>query len=109
VNGSLQFLGFSNINKDISSLFFSFLATERQYQERINRGKLEGLLRLNAAAAELLGLLRLLIYYDNNNINLNPKITITFIIYKEKANKKLVYKLREEGIITISKELFEKL
>jgi len=42
-------------------------------------------------------------------MNLNFKIIITFVTYKEKADKELVYKLRKEGIIIILGELFEKL
>jgi len=40
---------------------------------------------------------------------LNPKVIIAFITYKEKADKELIYKLREEGIIIILRELFEEL
>jgi len=85
------------------------LATGRQYQERISKGELGGLLELGAAAAELSELSELLIYRDNDDINLNPKVIITFIIYKEKADKELAYKLREEGVITTLEELFEEL
>jgi len=88
----------------------SSLATGRQHQERINRGELGGPLGLGAAAAaELSGLSGLLIHRDNDDINLNPKVTIAFIIYKERANKKLIYKLRKEGVITTLGELFKKL
>jgi len=51
----------------------------------------------------------LLIYYDDDDINLNPKVIIAFIIYKERADKELVYKLGEEGVIIISGELFKEL
>jgi len=64
---------------------------------------------LSTAAAELSRLLKLLIYRDNDNINLNSKVIIAFVIYKEKADKKLIYKLREEEVIIILEELFKEL
>ena len=48
-----------------------------------------------------------MIYRDDDDVNLNLKVTIAFVIYKEKADKELVYKLREKGVITTSRELFE--